>query len=269
MDVLDTGELRLEYQVRGSGEPLLMIHGAIIGDSFECIAERLGAEHRLITYRRRGFAGSAPPAATPSVASHAADAVALLDHLGVARAHVAGHSFGGAVALQMAVDTPDRVHSLGLLEPGLLVAPSGADFGAGVAPIGEQYVAGDREGALEGFLTAVGGADPVPRLDKTMAPGWYQQAIDDLPTLFGADLPALGAWAFGEAEARAVTQPALAVVGTETFPLCAESHDLLKAWLPNGEVFVLPGASHMLQLDDPDGMADGLLAFLRRHPIGG
>jgi len=132
-----------------------------------------------------------------------------------------------------------------------------------------MFQAGDRDGALVAFMTAVGGEDPVARIDKTLSGGWYQQALDDLPTLFGADLPALGGWEFGEAQARAITQPALVVVGTETFPLCAESHDLLKAWLPNGEVFELDGATHLLQMDDPDGMADGLLAFLRHHRIAG
>ena len=57
------------------------------------------------------------------------------------------------------------------------------------------------------------------------------------------------------------------MLGTETFPLCAESYDLLKDWLPVAEPFELRGATHMLQMDDPSGMPAGLLTFLGRHPI--
>ena len=267
MDTYVTGDSKLQYRVRGSGETLLMIHGAMLADAFEMMADTLSASYQLITYRRRGFGGSSAAPETVTMAGQAADARALLDHLGVARAHVAGHSYGGVVALQLALDAPERVHSLGLLEPALLAVPSGADFGAGVGAIAEIYQAGDREGALVAFLTAVGGPDPVPRLDRTLAPGWFQQAVSDLPTLFGADLPSLGTWEFTQAHAQSITQPALTVLGTESFPLFAESHDLLNQWLPNAEPFVLDGATHFLQLDDPDGMANALLDFLSRHPM--
>ena len=47
-----------------------------------------------------------------------------------------------------------------------------------------------------------------------------------------------------------------------------EGHELLNRWLPNSEPFVLKGATHMLQWEDPDGLAAALLAFLRRHQMG-
>ncbi len=137
------------------------------------------------------------------------------------------------------------------------------DAGTGKVVFDKLYTfRGDNDAALVGFLTAVGGANPEARLNKTMASGWYDQALADLPTLFGGDLPSLGSWSFGEAAAARITHPALTVLGTDTFPLCAESHELLNAWLPHAEPFVLHGATHLLQLDDPDAMAAGLLAFL-------
>jgi pimeloyl-ACP methyl ester carboxylesterase len=267
MDRFKISDGAIEYQVRGSGEPLLMIHGALIADAFEAMAPVLASSYRLITYRRRGFGGSSPIREAETMANQAGDAVAVLDHLDVRSAHVAGHSYGGAIALQIAADHPTRVHSLGLLEPGLLAAPSGAAFGAGVAPIADLYGSGDTEGTLVSFLTAVGGDDPVPRISKTLASGWYEQALVDLPALFGADLPSLGAWDFNEQQARSIHQPALTVKGSNTFPLCAETYDLLNAWLPNAESFVLDGATHLLQMDDPEGMTKGLVAFLGKHPM--
>ena len=74
--------VELEYQVRGAGEPLLLIHGGMIADSFEPIADELAASYKLITYRRRGHHG-APAHTDCTMAKVAADAVALLDHLGI------------------------------------------------------------------------------------------------------------------------------------------------------------------------------------------
>ena len=63
-----------------------------------------------------------------SFAEHVADAAELLGHLGVRRAHVAGHSTGAAIALQLATDGPDIVHMLALLEPPLTGVPSAGAF---------------------------------------------------------------------------------------------------------------------------------------------
>lgn len=267
MDTFVAGDGTLEYQVRGNGEPLLMVHGAIVSDSFEGIADALSRSYQLITYRRRGFGGSSPAREAGTIADQAADAVALLDHLDVGAAHVAGHSYGGVVTLQMALDAPQRVHSLGLLEPALLAAPSGAEFGAGAAAISDMYQSGDHEGALLAFLTAVGGDDPVPRISKTLPTAWYSQALTDLPALFGADLASLGPWEFTEAQAQSISQPALLVLGSRAAPLFVESFEMLKGWLPNAEPFVVDGATHLLQMEAPDGVVKGLLAFLGRRPL--
>jgi pimeloyl-ACP methyl ester carboxylesterase len=267
MDTCAAGDGSIEYRVRGSGEPLLLIHGAIFSDAFEPIADALSSSYQLITYRRRAFGGSSPARPGGTIADQAADAVALLDHLSVGAAHIVGHSYGGAVALQLALDAPTRAHSLVLLEPPMLAAPSFADFGAGAGVIGEIYQKGDAEGTLVAFLTAVGGDDPVARVSKTLPSSWHERALADLPALFEADLPSLGGWQFTEAQARSINQPALNVLGSNSAPLFADSHRLLADWLPAAEPFVLDGATHLLQIDDPDGIAKGILNFVGRHPI--
>ncbi len=258
--------VELEYQVRGAGEPLLLIHGGMIADSFEPIADELAASCKLITYRRRGYHGT-PAHPDCTMAKVAADAVALLDHLGITAAHVGGHSYGGVTALQLAVDFPTRVYTLPLLEACVMTVPAAEDVGTEFASITEMYQSGDLEGALVGLLTAVGGPDPVSRLDRTLPEGWFDQALADLPNDFAADLPSLGAWQFGPEQAATITQPALTLLGSETAAWYAESHDVFNQWLPNPEPFVLDGATHMLHWDDPKGVAAGLLAFLARHPI--
>src|SRR4051794_23304458 len=100
----------LEYDVVGSGEPVLLISPVLADGFLPLLSEPVLADrHQLIRYHKRGWVGSTHTVPPVSVAEHAADAAALLDHLGVPRAHVAGHSSGAAVAVQLALDDPESV----------------------------------------------------------------------------------------------------------------------------------------------------------------
>ena len=96
MDRATVDGAELEYEVKGSGEPVLLIPpGPVAGAFLPLLSEpALTDRYRVIRYHRRGQAGSTPATAPVSFADHASDAAALLAHLGVRRAHVAGHSFG-------------------------------------------------------------------------------------------------------------------------------------------------------------------------------
>ncbi|MGD9893084.1 MAG: alpha/beta fold hydrolase, partial [Dehalococcoidia bacterium] len=112
----------LEIEVRGTGEPVLLVHGALIADAFApLLAESaLTERYRLIQYHRQGYAGSSRVDRPVSIEQQTADARAVLRHVGVERAHIAGHSYGGVIALQLALDAPEVVQSLVLLEAGLV-----------------------------------------------------------------------------------------------------------------------------------------------------
>ena len=97
--------VELEYELIGSGEPVLLISPMLADGFLPLMAEpSLADRYQLIRYHKRGWVGSTHTAGPVSVADHAADAAALLDHLGIARAHVVGHSSGAAVAAQLALD---------------------------------------------------------------------------------------------------------------------------------------------------------------------
>jgi pimeloyl-ACP methyl ester carboxylesterase len=74
-------------------------------------------------------------------------------------------------------------------------------------------------------------------------------------------------WAFTQEDAGRVTQPALLVLGDRTDLIFRERRELLLAWLPNAEPFDLPGATHLLYVENPRGMAEALAAFFARHPL--
>jgi pimeloyl-ACP methyl ester carboxylesterase len=106
-------------------------------------------------------------------------------------------------------------------------------------------------------------------LDRVL-PGAFAQAVADAGNTFAFDLRALPDWQFGEAEARQITQPVLSVLGSESealWPRFGEAHRALLAWLPQAEPFILPGATHALQMQNPHDMAAALMHFFTRHAI--
>jgi pimeloyl-ACP methyl ester carboxylesterase len=262
----------LAYEVSGSGEPVVFIHGALIADAFPpLLAEpALRERYRLIHYHRRGYGGSAPGATSVDLARQAADCRALLDHLGVPRAHVVGHSLGGTIALRLALDAPERVHSLAVLEPALVLGASAQPYREAIARNQQRYRAGDAAGTVDEFLQVrFGPGYRAAFLDRAV-PEAFAQAIADAGTAFERDMPAVGEWAFTQAEAQRISQPVLAVLGSESealWPRFGETHRLLLRWLPQVEEYVLPGATHALQLQNPRDMAAALADFLARHPL--
>src|SRR5919202_3119840 len=257
--------VELEYELKGSGPPVLLIHGSHICRSFLVLLAQptLTQGYTLIRYHRRGFLGSSPATATVSVKDQAADALALLDHLQVGKAHVVGHSYGGSIALQFAVDAPTHVHSLVLLEAALTCVPHWAAVRELNTLTTERYRRGEWEAAVDPFLPSPGDRALVAR----NVPGALEQAIRDLDTYFRVEVPAHEAWNFTSAEGEQINQPVLWVEASESRPLYQECRDRVKAWMPQTETVVLDGASHLLHIQQPARAAALLSKFFAAHPI--
>jgi pimeloyl-ACP methyl ester carboxylesterase len=255
----------LEYDEVGSGEPLLLIHGGLIAaDSFvPLLAESsLASRWRMIRYHRRGYVGSSSASAPFTIGQQAADARALLGHLGIARAHVAGHSYGGAIAIQLTLDAPDLVGSLALLEPALASAVEPPEeFLEAIGSASSKYQGGDRAGAVDAFLSFVLQPEYRPLLDKNL-PGAFDQAVADIGTPFRVELDALFNWSFTAEDAARIRQPVLSVIGEESGPMFDEGHKLIQQWIPHAEELRVPQANHALQFMNPRAVAEGLADFL-------
>lgn len=108
---------RLYYEVRGSGEPFVFIHGFTLDHRmWQPQVEYHSRRARVITYDARGFGRSSAPAGPYN---HHDDLHALLDHLGVQSTHIVGLSMGGRVAVNFTLEYPARVLSLSLLDSAL------------------------------------------------------------------------------------------------------------------------------------------------------
>ena len=157
--------VRLHYEERGEGAPILCIHGA--GSSalvWADAVEKLAGIGRVIAYDRRGCARSERPEPyeRTSIAEQADDAAALLDALGATPALVIGRSYGGTIAIDLALRHPDRVRAVVGLEPdgSREMAPAAAAWVDAFADRMRAVAARDGVHALgEALITEVGGED--------------------------------------------------------------------------------------------------------------
>ena len=264
MDRLEFDGFELTYEAHRAGEPVVLIHASPFVSWYRPLLERLTALSTL-TYRRRprtGDGGYRPL----SVAEDAAVCARLMDHVGWPTAHVVGHSYGALVALQLALDEPERVASAALLEPAARGISSSAAVAAALQPVVAAYRAGDTVGAVDAFLRHVGGVGYRDPLERAV-PGAFDEAVAEADVFFQAELPAVQGFTFGPDEARRVTQPLLDVLGADTEPRFVEGSALVRSWFPAAEHLVVPDAGHLLMVQNPNAVAQGLLEFFARHPI--
>jgi 3-oxoadipate enol-lactonase len=254
--------------VSGSGEPVLLIHGSIFADAFPpLLPEPALSNYQLITYDRRGFAGSSRAPVPFTIEQQAADAIALLDKLDIRRAHVVGASYGGTIALQMARQYPDRLASLSLFEAAVpSLDTMDPRLMEAVHAAGELYGKGDARGAVSRFVNAVvpGAWD---RMTAEGATAMQEQAVADAGTFFEVELPALQAWQYSASDLANVKTPTLVVLGGKTDPSSRTSHGQLLRGIKGAQELVVQGAGHELHMSQPKSVADALAAFLRQHPI--
>ena len=271
MERAELPDIALDFELRGAGDPVVLVHWGVSAAWARPLldAPALGEHHRLLSYHRAGFGGSGRISGPLRLADHSAHCAQLMRHLGIERAHVVGHSSSALIALQLALDAPDAVQTLALLEPAR-PAPqteAQAQFARDhAAPAVERYRAGDVTGAVDTFCRGVFGPDYRGPLERGL-PGAREQAVADVDAFFGQELPAVQQWSFGADDARRIQRPVLVVVGTRSVETFSERRKLLLSWLPDAEPLDLAGATHLMHIEHPDAVAAGLADFFARHPL--
>lgn len=268
MRLVPIGDAQLEVSDEGSGEPVVFVQTALTADELVPLARETLArdDYRGIAYHRRGYAGSGGASGPGSIPRDAADCHALLTALGIARAHIVGFSYSGAVGLQLAADAPECTHTLTLLEPPPVHTPSAPEFRAANDRLIESRRVHGPAAALDEFLTEVIGPDWRRDVEHNL-PGAAEQMQRDIVTFFDTDLPALFDWRFGSEDARRVGCPVLHIGGTESGPWFAEVRELMLRWFPEADDVLIAGADHSMTLTHTSEIAVALVEFLRHHPM--
>ena len=239
MAVLDRPGARLAYQVTGDGPAIVLVHGFGLDQRmWDAQAEHLAGCYQVVRYDCRGFGASGP--FDPAVAyTHAGDLLALLDHLGIGQAVLAGLSFGGRVILQAALAAPDRVRGLALLDAVLDGVPwdpeSEAAIGRAVQLSRTHGMLAGREAWLAHPLFAAARTQPAvaDRL-AAMVSGYPGQHWIGHDPHEPDERPLIDALAD-------LTVPALVLVGELDVPGFREMSAVLARQIPGARYQVVPG----------------------------
>lgn len=242
----------LYVEERGSGAPILCIHGAG-GTSLAWTGaiDKLSRLGRVIAYDRRGCARTERPPhyEQTSIAEHADDAAALIDALGAAPAVVIGRSYGATVATDLALRYPDRVRALVLLE---------GDASREQAPAVAAYVDRLTERLLE--VAAQDGVDAVAKalITEVADESAWLAFPDEIRRLLQSNGPAILAelrgqwWLDADAAALAtIQQPTLLVAAAESPPEFRQPVEALAAALPHARK-ALVGGGHLIDPAAPE-----------------
>jgi pimeloyl-ACP methyl ester carboxylesterase len=257
----------IEYESRGEGEGVLFIHGAIVADALlPLMSEPALANYQLIHYHRRGYGQSDPPAADPTIDEQARDARDLIAHLGVARAHVVAYSGGGPIAIQLALNEPELVQSLVLLEPVLQNAKWAAAFHDLITPLIEMHRGGESAKAVHRWMSAGGNANWRRDIEEHI-PGAGDRATADAAGTFEYDVEAVRHWDFEAVGASRITQPVLDIAGSRNEAARQPIFEMLDGAIPHVERVTIPDADHSLCMTQPTAVARAIAEFLHRQPI--
>ncbi|MFC9763375.1 alpha/beta fold hydrolase [Rhodococcus jostii] len=266
MDSVRFGDVELSYQLREGGERVVLVHPSAFVSWYDPLVEQL-MEYSTLRYRRRLRESDSGGYRALTVAEDAATCVGLMDHVGWDTAHIVGHSYGALVALQLALETPERVGSVTLLEPAVRGISSSEQITAALQPVIAAYRSGDKAAAVDGFLRHVCGDGYRAVLDRVI-PHAFDEALDEADLFFRAEMPAVQQWSFGAGEAGRITRPVLNVLGAESAPRFVDGSELVQRWFPRAERLTVPGAGHLLMVQNPTASARGLKDFFSHHPIG-
>ena len=259
----------LAYIEQGSGVPVVFVHGAITDlriwlDQVGHFSDR----YRAISYSRRTHwpAQHKDAPESPYMRSlHAKDLIGFLDGLRLKRVHLVGHSFGGSIALLVALERPDLVATLVLGEPSPFL---GLFDESDVGPLSKQRLGfdeailiargGNLEGAVRQYLKVIVGADVLDQLSNAAR----RIVLDNSSTL----VPMLEHYYESPAISReGLTKtkiPTLLISGEFSPRLGLISNGKLQNCLPNSTEAVLYSTSHGLHIENPSGFDHVVLKFL-------
>jgi pimeloyl-ACP methyl ester carboxylesterase len=243
----DVNGLHMYYEVQGEGSPLVLLHGGVqsIDLSFAGLIPELVGRHRVIGVEMQGHGRTADIDREITPAALASDVVALLDHLGIDRAHVLGHSLGGAVTLELAVSHPTRVRS---------VVP----VSASVRPDGmhEDLTDPAKQATSTRMPTQ---QDFVDFRDAYLRLSPHPEHFDDFLASLSRSAADLQGWS--DEQLAGITAPTLIVQGDHDF-VTIEHAALMQHLIPGAHLAVLPDTTHMTVTRRADLLLPMLAAFL-------
>jgi len=248
------------YEKTGGDEPLLLVHGLMAtGEIFSPVLDAFARRHTVIVPDLRGHGSSTHLEGPLTVEHHTRDLIRLLDHLDIRGADVLGYSQGGAVALQIANDHPERVRRLVLVNAfahnGLTVRERLENrvslwalrlLGTGtLARIASRAVAGEGKP-----LTP----DQARHLRKMMASSDRERSVEEMRAMISFDARQ---WL------EMIRCRALIIRGSEDTAVPRPHAEMLAGGIPDAQLVVIEGAGHALVWTHPEELVEVVERWLR------
>jgi pimeloyl-ACP methyl ester carboxylesterase len=260
----------LAHRCDGEGEPLLLLNGGMMSfPAWEPVAARLEERFRVIRCDFRGqlFSPGPPP---DSMEGHADDAARLLDHLGIARAHVVGASFGAYVALLLAARQPARVASVVAATVTDHVEDEMGEGGVALRAACESALAGGDRGTVFDLI-----------VDAAYSPAWREAHRGELSARRGQADRLPDSWFSGllcllSALSRCDLRPVLGRIACPVLVLAAgadavmplERTEAVAKGIPGAKFVLLPECGHALVVEREAEFVRRTAEFLARAGAG-
>jgi pimeloyl-ACP methyl ester carboxylesterase len=261
--------VNLFYELAGSGEPLVLVHGGWTDhSSWQFVVPQLAESFRVLAYDRRGHSRSERPATQGSRRTDEDDLAALIEAFDLAPAHLVGNSYGASISLGLASRRPDLVRSVIAHEPPLLgtasdnaqLRPMMAEIRGRLEAVARQLRLGDIEAGVARFIEEV-----------ALGPGMWEQIPVESRRMFMHNAPtfldSMGDPRWADLDLETLTRcgvPVLLTDGRQSPPwLPAIVTEIARVVAGVGRHTFASG--HVPHLTEPDEHVRTICEFLRAH----
>jgi pimeloyl-ACP methyl ester carboxylesterase len=255
-------QVELAYQLRGKGDPVVMIHGAQGDQSmFNDLAAHFADSYRILTFDQRCSGLSEKPDMDFTIGTLADDTAALMDHVGFAQAHIIGVSMGGMIALEFALRHSQKARSavLGCTTPG---GPKAIRIGGAAftnAYSATPMSAEERGRALAEAAFTKSYINRHPEIIPAMIEARRQRPID--PIALNRRLKAALAHDVHD-RLDSIKTPALVITGKDDALISWENSRLLAERIPHAQFVLLEPAGHCFWLEQPAQSFEAITKFI-------
>jgi 3-oxoadipate enol-lactonase len=264
MPKIQIRDIRIYYESIGEGQPLVFIHG--LGSStkdWEKQVAFFSSRYRVVTFDCRGHGQSDKPRGRYSIRTFAEDTAALIKALGIAPAHIVGLSMGGMIAFQLAVDEPDMVKTMVIVNSGPALI---------LHTLREKWMFFKRRlivrflgmRMLGKFLGNVLLPDPEQaQIKKIFVERWSEN--DRLAYL--ASMKALFGWSVIDKLGN-IQCPSLIITADQDYTPAA-AKEAYASLMPRAKVIVINKSRHLTPIDQAQAFNDAVMDFLSQHSASG
>lgn len=263
--------VKIRYEDSGtSGPPIVLVHGSWGSHhNWDLVAPKLSGSFRVVAYDRRGHSKSERLPGQGSIHEDVDDLAALIEHLDLSPAYVAGNSWGAIITLRLAIKRPDLLRAIACHEPPLIaliaddpsVAPLAEEVRVRLDAVIEKLAAGDDAGGAELFVETVAMG---PGMWAKLPPAFQRTFVENGPTYLD-ECRDPDQQSIDLNDVATISSPALISHGDQSpafFPAIAR---IVAATVPGAEELLFPGAGHVPHTTHANEYVDAITSFFARH----